>query len=359
MVDSVRGSTPRIQIPTTGTVDSTATTTPVDPTVLKPTGLTENSEYGTEVGTQPQAFANGTTGQPDTRTAAKQQTAPKPHTAAKQQTAPQAQTPPKPQAKTPAKAPETTGDKVKKVVATAGEALGRVDLGTAVGGANTLRKGADNALDLLSHTKTVTKSATLVAATSSKIVGGLQKGVSAANFVANTYNTATNAKATYQSIKEAVKNPTKGNVLNAVSATTSEAKSAIFALKGGLSTAKNVAGAVTKSLATSSGGEEIAERAAAKAIALRGAEVVGEVAGKTLGRLTPGLSVGIAVLDAAKAAHDWADPHVSRTKAVFSSITALGSALSAAGSTSLIGEPLAAVGAGIAVVSGILGSFFK
>ncbi len=150
-------------------------------------------------------------------------------------------------------------------------------------------------------------------------------------------------------------------MLNAVNASANEPQVSHLHGQGRpLDREERLGEAVIKRLATSSTGEHIVEaNPVTKGVALRGAEAVAEVAGKTLGRLTPGLSVAIAALDAAKAVHDLHDPSVSKGRKICSCITAAGSALAALGATSVIGEPLAAVGAGIAVVSGFIGSFFK
>jgi hypothetical protein len=340
MVDSVRGSTTRVPLNTTTVDTTTPVATTTDPAVTTPTVLKDGLEKG-EGGTKPQQFANGTTGHTDARTAAKRQTAPKPQPTVAQKL----------------KADATAVGHVATTVAKkTADGLGHLDT---PGGANMVRKVADAGLDLIGHTAKATKSEVLTNLGKANATGLLQKGVSAANLATNAYATATNLKPTYQSIKQAVKDPTTKNVLNAVNASANELKSAIFTGKGALSTAKNVSEAVIKRLATSSTGEHIVEAAVTKGVALRGAEAVAEVAGKTLGRLTPGLSVAIAALDAAKAVHDLHDPSVSKGRKICSCITAAGSALAALGATSVIGEPLAAVGAGIAVVSGFIGSFFK
>jgi hypothetical protein len=260
-----------------------------------------------------------------------------------------------------------------------GDVLGMVDqtrkysdagLDLHSGTSKILNAAADS--KLLGSSSTVDKLAKAAGSVGDKL-GVLQKAVSGANLVANTYKSIANAGKTVEAVKDAIVKKTSDATWNAVGAVAKETKSISFAGKGVKSVGATVAKAIDKKLGTAGTeaavktGEVVAEKLSTTALGK-----VGEVAlqaSKAAGRLAPGLSVAIAAGDtalAAKAWHDVAahknasaeDKHYYKAEAVCASITAFGSGLAAAGSTSLVGEPLAAVGTVISVGASLVGAFW-
>jgi hypothetical protein len=115
---------------------------------------------------------------------------------------------------------------------------------------------------------------------------------------------------------------------------------------------KTVAGSGTRAAAKAV--TRSASEAAAKAALKAGAKTGASVFAKAAGRFAPGVNVAVAALDVVQAGATLADRNASMGKKVTSVITAVGSVVSA---TNIPG--VSQIGAGVALVSGIVGGFFK
>jgi len=113
-----------------------------------------------------------------------------------------------------------------------------------------------------------------------------------------------------------------------------------------------VASAASK-VAAKAGGKvltKVAQRVAGTAIAKSGAKVLGKVGG----RFAPGVNVAIAAVDTAAFVKTMRDPKASTASKITSGVTALGS-IAAATNIPIVSQ----VGAGVSLVSDIVGSFWK
>ncbi|MFZ9886813.1 MAG: hypothetical protein ACO3JL_04850 [Myxococcota bacterium] len=109
-----------------------------------------------------------------------------------------------------------------------------------------------------------------------------------------------------------------------------------------------------------------AQRAAAREMLRQGGKASGQAAvraatragtgavARAAARFTPGLNIAMAAADTAASAATWANPKASTAKKVMSSITAVGS-VAAATNIPIVSQ----VGAGVSLLSGVVGGFLR